>query len=104
VDAFALDIARAAQSATSPKLSPTAGKNIEAAARDFEAVFIGQMFEQMWSEIKTDGPMGGGSGERVFRSLMIQDIGRQLAAQGGIGLADVVKRELIAMQEEGRRS
>jgi Rod binding domain-containing protein len=49
--------------------------------------------------VKTDGPGGGGSGESIFRSLMIQDIGRQLATQSGIGLADSVKREMLAMQE-----
>ena len=72
---------------------------MDKAAADFEAVFIGQMFEQMWSEVKTDGPFGGGTGERVFRSLMIQEHRPQIAGQGGIGLADSVKRELIAMQE-----
>jgi peptidoglycan hydrolase FlgJ len=102
MDALALDVAKAASFATAPKLDAAAAKNVEAAARDFEAVFIAQMFEQMWSEVPTDGPMGGGSGERVFRSLMIQDIGKQIAAQGGIGLADTVQRELIALQE-GKR-
>ena len=99
MDALSLDVAKATLNATAPKLPGAAQKNFDAAARDFEAVFIGQMFEQMWSEVKTDGPMGGGTGEQVFRSLMIQDIGRQISAQGGIGLADAVKRELIAMQE-----
>jgi Rod binding domain-containing protein len=81
-----------------PKTAP----QIAAAAQDFEAVFIAQMFEQMWAEVPTDGPFGGGTGERVFRSLMIQDIGRQIARQGGIGLADAVKRELIALQARAK--
>jgi len=78
---------------------PNPDNRLESAARDFEAVFIAQMFEQMWAEVPTDGPMGGGTGERIFRSLMIQDIGRQVAAQGGMGLSQAVKRELLAMQE-----
>ena len=99
MDAATLNVSNAALNATAPKLPGTGGKNVDAAARDFEAVFIAQMFEQMWSEVPTDGPMGGGTGEKVFRSLMIQDVGKQIAGQGGFGLADVVKRELIAMQE-----
>lgn len=94
-----LDITNAQLSASAPKLATGQKKSIEQAAKDFEAVFIGQMFEQMWSGIKTDGPMGGGTGEGIFRSLMIQDIGKQISAQGGIGLADTVKREMLAMQE-----
>ena len=80
-----------------------ASKDVDAAARDFEAVFIGQMFEQLFADVPVDGPMGGGAGERIFRSLMIQEIGRQMADQGGMGLAANVKRELLAMQEHGAR-
>jgi len=98
MNALSLDLAKATFTAATPK-APGPYGDIEAAARDFEAVFIAQMFEQMWAEVPTDGPMGGGTGERIFRSLMIQDIGRQIAGQGGLGLADMVKRELLAMQE-----
>lgn len=102
MDALSLDIAKAgiAYGAT-PKAS---GPNdIDATARDFEAVFVSQMLEQMFADVKTDGPMGGGSGERIFRSLMIQEVGRQMSAQGGIGLGDTIKRELLALQEHGRK-
>lgn len=69
------------------------------AGQDFEAVLIGQMLEPMWAGIKTDGAFGGGTGEEVFRSLMIQEVGRAIAKQGGIGIADSVTRELIRAQE-----
>ncbi|MBP6013067.1 MAG: rod-binding protein [Alphaproteobacteria bacterium] len=97
-----LDLANANFAATQPKL-PSAKGNFDKTARDFEAVFIAQMFEQMWSEVKTDGPMGGGTGEKIFRSMMIQDIGKQIADQGGMGLASMVKRELLAIQEGKRQ-
>ena len=96
---MSLDIAKTRLAASAPKLPAADAHDIDAAARDFEAVFIAQMFEQMWAGVKTDGPGGGGTGEGIFRSLMIQDIGRQVAGQGGIGLADAVKREMLAMQE-----
>lgn len=103
MDVSALQMATAGMNATAPKLPGAAGRDMDAAARDFEAVFIGQMFEQMFAGIKTDGPMGGGTGEGIFRSLMIQEIGRQMAGQGGMGLAANVKRELLALQEGGRK-
>ena len=99
MEALSLDIAKSQFSLTAPKSATPNARDVDAAARDFEAVFISQMFEQMWSGVKTDGPGGGGTGEGIFRSMMIQDIGRQIAAQGGMGLADSVKREMLAMQE-----
>lgn len=98
----ALDIARFSPSVGMAHTPKGDAHKLDKAAKDFEAVFISQMFEQMWSSVPTDGPFGGGSGEKIFRSLMIQDMGKQIAAQGGIGLADSIKREMIAMQERGR--
>jgi len=38
-------------------------------------------------------------GESIFRSMMVQDIGKQIAHQGGIGLAPYIKAELLKIQE-----
>lgn len=79
-----------------------AGKNATAAdkaAKEFEAVFIGQMVSAMFEGVKSDGPFGGGYGETVFRSLMIEHYSKTIADQGGLGLADQVKREILRLQE-----
>jgi Rod binding domain-containing protein len=102
MDIASLQLTNAARAAAIPSARVEGMKDIGATARDFEAVFISQMFEQMFADVKTDGLGGGGSGERIFRSMMVQEIGRQMASQGGMGLADTVKRELIALQE-GRK-
>jgi flagellar protein FlgJ len=68
------------------------------AAEDFEAVFISQMMEPMFKGIKTDGPFGGGNGEMIFRSLMIQEVGKEIAKSSGLGIADGVYREMLRMQ------
>jgi len=69
------------------------------AAKEFEAVFIGQMVSAMFEGVKSDGPFGGGSGETIFRSLMIEQYSKTIAGQGGFGLADQVKREILRLQE-----
>jgi Rod binding domain-containing protein len=56
---------------------------------------LGQMFEG----ISTDGPFGGGQGEQMFRSLMMDAYGKEIAKQGGIGIANSVTRELLKHQE-----
>ena len=50
------------------------------AAKEFESVFISQFLGSMFSGIPTDGPFGGGQGEEMFRSLMIDEYGKAIEA------------------------
>ena len=72
------------------------------AAEEFEAVFIAQFLGSMFQGIKAEAPFGGGPGEEIFRSLMLEEYGKTIARQGGFGLADAVKRELLTLQEAPR--
>lgn len=86
-----------------PTPSPTATAipaRAQAQAREFEAVFLTTMLNQMFSGLETDGPFHGGHAEEQFRSLMVEELGNSIAQAGGIGIADAVARELIAIQEE----
>lgn len=69
------------------------------AAVEFEGFFIAMALESMFSGIETDGMFGGGNGERVFRSMMLQEYGKSIAERSGIGIADAVQREIISLQE-----
>ena len=71
---------------------------IDHVATEFESVFLSQMLKPMFKELKTDGPFGGGHAEEVFRGLLIDEMGKEFAATGGIGIADIVRKELIEMQ------
>ena len=53
----------------------------------------------MFSGIKTDGITGGGQGEEMFRSLMINEFGKGLEQRGGFGLAAQMKAQLLKHQE-----
>jgi flagellar protein FlgJ len=68
-------------------------------AQDFEAVFLSQMLKPMFEGIETDGMFGGGQGEEMWRSLMVDEYGKSIAKQGGIGIADAVMRTMLEMQE-----
>jgi len=71
-------------------------------ASEFEAVFISQMLAPMFKGLEGgEGYFGGGHAEEMFRSMMIEEIGKEMAASGGIGIADHVAAQLIRMQEEG---
>ncbi len=73
---------------------------IKETAQEFEAVFLAQMFNHMFDGIKTDGPFGGGKGEEMFRGLLTQEYGKEMARNGGIGLADDVARRMIELQSQ----
>lgn len=72
------------------------------AAEEFESFFVSSMLESMFSGIKTDPVFGGGHGEDVFRSLLLQEYGKTIAQRGGIGIADQVQREMLRLQEENQ--
>lgn len=69
------------------------------AAVTFEGQFISQMLSPMFDGISTGGPFGGGEGEAMFRSLMIDQYGKAVAQRGGFGLANAVTRALLIHQE-----
>ena len=75
---------------------------IDAAAKDFEAMFIAQMMKPMFEGIKPDPVFGGGKGEEVFQELLMEEYGKLMAETGQIGVADAVKQEMIRMQEEAK--
>lgn len=68
-------------------------------ASEFESMFLSQMLEHMSSGLKTDGMFGGGPGEEMFRSLLNQEYAGMLSKRGGIGIADYVYRQILALQE-----
>ena len=91
-------LAQQAPLAAAPK--PTAfGAKAEAAAKDYEGVFISQFLGSMFSGIKSDGITGGGQGEEMFRSLMVDQFSKSIVQRGGFGIADHMKAELLKHQQ-----
>lgn len=96
--------APAPQSAVPAHLaSPGSRAAAERAAKEFEAIFIGQMTETMFSGLKAEEPFGGGHAETLWRSMLAQEMGSSMARAGGIGVADAVLRSMLDMQEEAGR-
>jgi Rod binding domain-containing protein len=72
------------------------------AAEEFEAVFLTTMLEGMFAGVKSEAPFGGGQGETAYRSLLISEYAKEMAHNGGIGIADAVYAEILAAQERSR--
>jgi peptidoglycan hydrolase FlgJ len=83
-----------------PSLAPTADPvAARKTAQDFEGFYLSQVFETMFSGVDADSMFGGGNGEQMFRSLLLQEYSKVAARSGGIGIADAVQREILQAQE-----
>ncbi|MBM3950606.1 MAG: hypothetical protein FJ311_04040 [Rhodospirillales bacterium] len=68
-------------------------------ARDFESFFIAQMLQPMFREVDPAEPFSGGPGEEIWRGFQVEQYGKAVARSGGIGIADMVYREILKAQE-----
>lgn len=89
-----LDIAGVAR-----RLEGSAPEDVKKAASEFEAVFLNQFVGTMFEGMKTDGLFGGGSGEKMWQGFLVQHIADSFAERGGIGIADMVVRQLTQEAE-----
>lgn len=102
---WALAAARRQQAETDPQKLLGQGKTREAfreVGEHFEGMFLSIMLEKMFESVPTDGPFGGGSSEKIWRSMQLQEYGKEIAKAGGIGIADMVENQLLQLQEVGR--
>lgn len=73
---------------------------ITQAAEQFESVFLSEMFNHMFSNVGTDATFGGGPGEDMWKSVLVQEYAKVVSRTGGIGVAEQVKREMLKIQEQ----
>jgi len=86
--------------ATAPRLGKIAAVgNIDKAASDFEGMFMTQMLQPMFAGVAVDPVFGGGHGEEMMRSFLVQEYGKMIAKSGHIGIAAAVKNEMIRAQQ-----
>jgi Rod binding domain-containing protein len=76
--------------------------NIDKAANDFEAMFATQLLQPMFEGLKVNETFGGGHGEEVMKSFLLQEYGKILAKTGKLGIAPQVKAEMLRAQEGAR--
>ncbi|HEV2082915.1 MAG TPA: rod-binding protein [Brevundimonas sp.] len=79
-----------------PRVAPD---RLKQTAEAFEASFIAQMLRPMFEGISTEAPFGAGEAEATWRGFLLDEMGKQVARAGGVGLADHVMAQMIQMQE-----
>jgi len=68
-------------------------------AREFEAVFAGQVAKLMLESVDV-GEFGGGHGEELFRGVLAEQLGGEVAKGQGLGVAASVLQQMLKMQGE----
>jgi Rod binding domain-containing protein len=84
-----------------PTAPPPVPPKIAAAkqtAEKFEAVFLGQMTQLMMESVEIGDQFSGGHGEEMFRGVLAEKLGTEMAKKGGIGLAPAVMAQIIKLQ------
>lgn len=76
-------------------------KQVHEAAVKFEAMYMNEMLSHMFEGVDVaNGPMGGGHGEKIFQSMMVEQYGTMIAKSGQTGISANIEREMLKMQEE----
>lgn len=66
----------------------------QAACIEMESLFIHHLLKEMRAAIPRSGLMDGGRAEEMYTDMMHQQLSRNLAAVGGIGLSDLLVGQL----------
>ncbi len=76
------------------------GGRLREACTEFESLFIHLLLKELRATVGKSGLMDGGQAEEVYTGMMDTEMARDLAAKGGIGLADILYRQLDSARTE----
>lgn len=86
-------------------VTPQQTLRIRQQAEELEGVFLNMLTKEMFAGIKTDDEnFGGGFGEDTWRGMQSEQLANSMAQNGGIGLADQLMGEMLALQESANSS
>ncbi len=82
--------------------SPQAAK---AAAAQFEAMFLQQVFKSMRDTVPQDGLITGGDGAQLYKGLLDQQMAQNLSSvKGGVGFAKQIEEQLARQMGADQRT
>jgi peptidoglycan hydrolase FlgJ len=88
----------------STALSPSQLNHIRQQAEDMEGVFLNLLTKEMFATVQQDENFGGGFGEETWRSMQSEQLANSIAQSGGVGIADDLMNQMIALQEAANGS
>lgn len=68
-------------------------------ATELEGVFLNTLMSEMVKSTETESEFGGGYAEETWRGMLGEEYAKNIANNGGLGLADDILRDLILSQQ-----
>jgi flagellar protein FlgJ len=73
-------------------------------SQEFESIFLEIVLKSMREATMKGGLVDGGNGEEVFRSMLDAEYAKEIAAQGGTGLAKAIEEQLRTISGETQKA
>lgn len=78
----------------------SAHETLRKQAVELEGVFLNTLMKEMFASVKTDAAdFGGGFAEETWRGMQAEQFANAMAEAGGIGLAEALLPDLLALRE-----
>ena len=82
-------------------LPPEKVAKLAQAAKDFEAMALGQLLAPMFDTVDmAHSKFGGGNAEATWRPMLVDAMAKQIAAHGGLGITGPALAAMLRMQEK----
>ena len=98
----AAQLKRASEISLKPKGHTDA--EIQKAATQFEALLLHQMIGEMWKSVPNEGLLSGSREETMYRDMLNQALADNISSGQGIGIKNVVMKELKRTEEKQKKS
>jgi len=85
-----------AQAAGGPAKAEAPDPNLLKAAKDFESIFVRQMLKSLEKTTAAGGNAKATAGQSTYGSMIVDSLSESISKAGGLGLADVVARSMMA--------
>jgi len=98
-----IDSAQLLSQATAPlETKNLKGKNpekVKEVARQFEAIFIQQIYKEMRKTVPDNGLIPRGNADEIYTQMLDLEAAKVTTQQGGIGLTDLMMQQLTQNKE-----
>ncbi len=69
------------------------------AAKEFEQVFVAQIFRSLFEGVELDESLGGSHAENLFQDQLLDEYAREVTKNNSFGIADAVLKDILKLQE-----
>ncbi len=73
-------------------------KEIDKAARDFEALLLHQMLKSMWESVPAGGLFGGSNEADMYRDMFNEALADSVSEGQGVGVREMVAKDLKRLE------